>query len=86
MQIQRGIEPLTGGEKEWGVVRIDKGQSMCVLHLAYLLLKRKLKVPYSSALLGEEREEEEEGDGCPEKQFSVLMQTNSSLRPRTIIS
>lgn len=52
MQIQRGIDPLTGGEKEWGVVKIDKGQSMCVLHLAYLLLKRKLKVPYSSALLG----------------------------------
>lgn len=52
MQIQRGIDPLTGAEKEWGVVRIDKGQSMCVLHLAYLLLKRKLKVPYSSALLG----------------------------------
>lgn len=48
-------------------------------------VKEEIKSSILIRITGDQREEEE-GDGCPEKQFSVLMQTNSSLRPRTIIS
>lgn len=90
LQIQIGIDPLRGVEEEEGeeegggdgrLIKV-KGGVCCIR--SYLLLKRQIYVPYLTTLPG--TREADRGTGCHEKHFSLLMLTNYSPSPRTIIT
>lgn len=81
LQIQIGIDPLRGGEEEEGEGWVDdKGQRRCVLHSPIPFVK---EANMHSILTGTKGEW---GTRCRVKHFSLLMQTNCSLSPRTIIT